>query len=104
MTIGGALSELNNLLKADDIPVYYKPSIKAVIDTIALSSSEKPNKWVGADVLNHWIGAELLDKIRADIDSYCSDNRDRNDGLYIAMRIIDKYQASLTVAEGSDKE
>ena len=44
MTIGGALSDLNNLLKADDIPVYYKPSIKAVMDTIALSSSENPKK------------------------------------------------------------
>ena len=46
MTIGGALSELNNLLKADDIPVYYKPSIKAVMDTITLSISEKSNKWI----------------------------------------------------------
>jgi len=46
MTIGGALSELNNLLKADDIPVYYKPSIKAVVDTIVLSRSENPNKWI----------------------------------------------------------
>lgn len=46
MTIGGALSDLNNLLKADDIPCYYKPSIKAVMDTIALSSSENPNKWI----------------------------------------------------------
>ena len=46
MTIGGALSELNNLLKADDIPFYYKPSIKAVIDTIALSNSENLNKWI----------------------------------------------------------
>jgi len=36
MTIGGALSDLNNLLNADDIPFYYKPSIKAVMDTIAL--------------------------------------------------------------------
>ena len=34
----------------------------------------------------------LLDKIRAEIDSHCSDNRDRNDGLYIAMKIIDKYR------------
>lgn len=34
----------------------------------------------------------LLDKIRAEIDSYCSGNRDRNDGLYIAMKIIDKYK------------
>ena len=35
---------------------------------------------------------EKLDGIRAEIDSYCSDNRDRNDGLYIAMKIIDKYR------------
>lgn len=41
---------------------------------------------------------DVLDKIRAEIDSHCSDNRDRNDGLYIAMKIIDKYKAG-----GSDK-
>lgn len=46
---------------------------------------------------------DVLDKIKSEIDSHCSDNRDRNDGLYIAMRIIDKYQASLTVAEGSEE-
>lgn len=42
---------------------------------------------------------EVLDKIRAEIDSHCSDNRDRNDGLYIAMKIIDKYKA-----ESEDEE
>ena len=41
MTIGGALSELNNLLKADDIPFYYKPAIKAVMDTISNDECEK---------------------------------------------------------------
>ena len=35
---------------------------------------------------------DVLDKIRAEIDSHCGDNRDRNDGLYIAMKIIDKYR------------
>ena len=40
----------------------------------------------------------VLDKIRAEIDSHCSDNRDRNDGLYIAMKIIEKYKA-----EGSEE-
>ena len=35
---------------------------------------------------------EVLDKIRAEIDNHGSDNRDRNDGLYIAMKIIDKYK------------
>lgn len=34
---------------------------------------------------------EVIDKIRAEIDSHCSDNRDRNDGLYIAMKIIDRH-------------
>ena len=32
---------------------------------------------------------EQLKDIRAKKDSHCSDNRDRNDGLYIAMKIID---------------
>ena len=55
MTIQGAIDELMNLLDADDVPIYYKPSIEKVIDTIILdrarhkadrkteNSSEKPN-------------------------------------------------------------
>lgn len=35
---------------------------------------------------------DVLEQIKAKIDSHCSDNRDRNDGLYIAMKIIDKYR------------
>lgn len=34
---------------------------------------------------------EVLQEIRAEIDEHCSDNRNRNDGLYIAMKIIDKH-------------
>ena len=34
MTIQGAMNELINLLKADDIPIYYKGGIKKVIETI----------------------------------------------------------------------
>lgn len=34
MTIQGAMNELVNLLKADDIPIYYKGGIKKVIETI----------------------------------------------------------------------
>ena len=45
------------------------------------------------------IDCAVLDKIRSEIDSHCSDNRDRNDGLYIAMKIIDKYKV-----EGGEKE
>lgn len=40
MTIGGALSDLNDLLNADDIPFYYKPLIKAVMDTIRAERCE----------------------------------------------------------------
>ena len=50
------------------------------------------------EVLRHYKEInEVLDKIRAEIDGYCSDNRDRNDGLYIAMKIIDKYRAESDV-------
>ena len=34
---------------------------------------------------------KTLEDIKAEIDGHCSDNRDRNDGLYIAMKIIDKH-------------
>ena len=34
MTIQGAISELQNLINADDIPFYYKPAIEKVIETI----------------------------------------------------------------------
>ena len=44
MTIGGALSDLNNLLKADDIPFYYKPSIKKVIETIEQELKDKAER------------------------------------------------------------
>ena len=40
-----------------------------------------------------------IEQIRAEIDSYCSDNRDRNDGLYIAMKIIDKYKAEMEISD-----
>ena len=36
MTIQGAIAELNNLLKADDVPFYYEGSIKKVIETIEM--------------------------------------------------------------------
>lgn len=47
---------------------------------------------------------EVLDKIRAEIDNHCSNNRDRNDGLYIAMKIIDKYKIEKSQAEKSQAE
>ena len=84
MTIGGALSELNNLLKADDIPFYYKPSIKAVIDTVILSSSEKSNN------------LDTLNKIRERIDLEKL-GYPPSAGYYKAimkcLQIIDKYRA-----------
>jgi len=41
MTIQGAIDELMNLLDADDVPIYYKPSIEKVIDTIILERARR---------------------------------------------------------------
>ena len=73
----------------------------------ALSSSENPNKWMAADVLNHWIGEEVLDKIRAEIDEQYDRVHPYNiscaEGLEMALDIIDKYRVSPTGAEGSEE-
>lgn len=45
------------------------------------------------ELMQPHIPLRVLQEIRQEIDSHCSDNRDRNDGLYIAMKIIDKYRA-----------
>ena len=61
MTIGGALSDLNNLLNADDIPYFYKPSIKAVMDVIKLGSVEIPtgsNIKMDLAVFNYLLSAD----------------------------------------------
>lgn len=42
-------------------------------------------------VKENYVPMSVIDDIKTEIDSYCSDNRDRNDGLYIAMRVIDKH-------------
>ena len=44
MTIQGAIAELQNLLGADDIPLYYKTAIKKVIEIIVdeLPSADRP--------------------------------------------------------------
>ena len=36
MTIQGAIAELQNLLEADDVPLYYKGGIQKVIETIQM--------------------------------------------------------------------
>lgn len=43
------------------------------------------------ELMQPHIPLRVLQEIRQEIDSHCSDNRDRNDGLYIAMKIIDKH-------------
>ena len=72
----------------------------------SVTPAENPNKWMAADVLNHWIGAEVLDKIRAEIEQMPSELT--ADGRRMirrgsVFRIIDKYNASLTGAEGSEE-
>ena len=41
MTISGAIAELQNLIFADDVPMYYKSGIQKVIETIAMEFSER---------------------------------------------------------------
>ena len=51
MTIGGAVSDLNNLLEADNIPFYYKPTIKKVIETIEQDAIElKTGYWIDVPI------------------------------------------------------
>ena len=41
MTIQGAILELQNLLKADDVPFYYKGGIEKVIETIQMELADR---------------------------------------------------------------
>lgn len=41
MTLKGAITELQNLIFADDVPMYYKGGIQKVIETIAMEFSER---------------------------------------------------------------
>ena len=94
----------------------YKEALKMLLDKIEkapsvtpaekVGRSENPNKWMAADVLNHWIGAEVLDKIRVEIEQMPSELT--ADGRRMirrgsVFRIIDKYKASPTGAEGSEE-
>ena len=46
MTISGAIAELQNLIFADDVPMYYKGGIQKVIETIVMEFSERhPEKY-----------------------------------------------------------
>jgi len=50
MTVKGAIAELQNLMNQDDIPFYYKGSIKKVIETIQMDCRENiTGEWVGHD-------------------------------------------------------
>ena len=47
MTIQGAIAELQNLLNANDVPLYYKGGIQKVIETISMELAEQ-NARLGA--------------------------------------------------------
>lgn len=65
MTISGAISGLNNLLKADDMPSYYKPSIQKIIETVEMEQSNSDLKYyprIQPKKVGHWVktGGENL--------------------------------------------
>lgn len=86
------LKSLWYFLVNNDYPQKDLDALKVAIK--ALSRSEKPNKW---------IDAEVLDKIRAEIDEQYDRVHPYDiscaEGLEMALGIIDKYKA-----ESEDKE
>ena len=49
MTIEGAIAELQNLIKADDVPFYYNGAIQKVIETIIDECKPKVGRWIRAE-------------------------------------------------------
>ena len=49
MTIQGALNDLSNLINSSDIPIYYKPSLKKIKETIELEIQPKMGEWILCD-------------------------------------------------------
>ena len=77
MTIQGAIYELNNMLSSNDIPCYWKPVIKKIIETVEQTDGDLISKsvldqirWerdVAIDQLKD-LGYELGEKPRTDGD------------------------------------
>ena len=51
MTIEGAIAELQNLIKADDVPFYYNGVIQKVIETIIDECKPKVGRWIEKSVM-----------------------------------------------------
>ena len=60
MTIQGAITELQDLLKANDVPLYYKGGIRKVIETISMEFVERNRR---IEALEHRL--ELHEKAMA---------------------------------------
>ena len=52
MTIEGAIAELQNLIKADDVPFYYNGVIQKVIETILDECTPKVGAWIDDEEYN----------------------------------------------------
>lgn len=70
MTLNGAIKQLQDLQSAEDIPIYYKPCIKEVINVLLMDTKEVRH--------GHWV--EL-----PDYDYQCSEC-----GIYIGGGNIPK--------------
>lgn len=81
ITIQGARIELINMLNDKNLPLYYEPSLKKVIETIEQEY----------DVLN-----KIRAEIKEEIESYRMADWETNnilaDGLQMALNIIDGYR------------
>lgn len=54
MTLNGAIKQLHELRSAKDMPIYYKPAIAEIINTLLMDArEEKHGKWIGIDDYPH---------------------------------------------------
>lgn len=98
MTISGVINDLNNLLNADDVPVYYKPSIKKVIETIEQEQQQqwilcserlpKEHEWIGTKRFGTTISDEVYVTFEAvDGTRFCEHCRFQNGKISPSMQI-----------------
>lgn len=101
MTIQGALADLNNLLKADDIPFYYKGSIEKVMETIEMEFEDKENDkredLIKMEQPNKY--KEKYKKLLKDyekLENQCRSLFDRNSHLIQGIRELEDINDQLT--------
>lgn len=67
MTLKGAINQLQELKKAEDMPIYYKPCLEEIIHTIQTDAQEISHEQM-SDLISKRIAIETFLKATADGD------------------------------------